>query len=792
MTYGGQALWVANLDDNSISRVDPRTRRVVRTIPTDASAGGIAFGGGSLWVANSDAATISRIDPQYNRPVQTIPVRAQFPFPAPIALAAGAGAVWIVNSSGAVSRLDPARGTVTATIIVGEEPRAIAIGAGAVWVANHGDGTVTRIDPIDPTHAATMRSRWRRAYRDRSRRQARSGSRTSSRTPLCASTLRRTLSKEKISVGRRPVGIAVGSNAVWVANAGDGTVSRIDPQTNEVVKTIPVGSSPSGVAAAAGFIWVTVQEHAPRPLGERGREVWRQRALQHRVGIRLHRPGARLFLGLMAARVRDLRKVAQLPGPRRPRRLAARARGREVAAQRRPPDGKRYTFSIREGFRFSPPSNERVTAATFKYTIERSLSPKLMRAGVAQRFIGRHRGPEGVSSWKGAAHLGRRRSRQQVGRSSSRAPRRISRPASRCRSSAPCRSGRRSIPAGLREIPSAGPYYVSSYTPNEQIVLRRNPNYRGPRPHRLDQIVYTLGIAKARSVAQIEAGQADYAPDGVPPGSAARLAARYGAGQPGGASREAALLRRAAPGRRLPRPEHEPPALRGRQPAQGGQLRNRPAGAGAAAAGSLLRLRRADRPVPSAGHPRLQRRPHLPARRAGRRDCEAPRSRQRRPRHPLQLQQRAMPAASSDREGEPERNRNRRRGEGVPLTGCSSPRLEGKGEPFDIALTGWIADYPDPFNFLNNLLDGTRIKRDRQQQLGLLRRSSPKPEAQSRCETRRARALPRLRRAGRRSREECSAARGDRQPTPRATSSRPGWDASSTIRCTGSTWPRSV
>ena len=33
-----------------------------------------------------------------------------------------------------------------------------------------------------------------------------------------------------------------------------------------------------------------------------------------------------------------------------------------------------------------------------------------------------------------------------------------------------------------------------------------------------------------------------------------------------------------------------------------------------------------------------------------------------------------------------------------------------KGEPFDIAVAGWAADYPDPFNFLNNLLDGTRIK----------------------------------------------------------------------------------
>src|SRR6266540_1674447 len=32
--------------------------------------------------------------------------------------------------------------------------------------------------------------------------------------------------------------------------------------------------------------------------------------------------------------------------------------------------------------------------------------------------------------------------------------------------------------------------------------------------------------------AQIEAGQADYAPDGIPPGTAARLTARYGAGSP--------------------------------------------------------------------------------------------------------------------------------------------------------------------------------------------------------------------------------------------------------------------
>jgi len=47
---------------------------------------------------------------------------------------------------------------------------------------------------------------------------------------------------------------------VWVANAGDGTVSRIDPAKAEVIRTIEVGGAPAGVAVANGLVWVTVQE----------------------------------------------------------------------------------------------------------------------------------------------------------------------------------------------------------------------------------------------------------------------------------------------------------------------------------------------------------------------------------------------------------------------------------------------------------------------------------------------------------------------------------------------------
>jgi len=64
---------------------------------------------------------------------------------------------------------------------------------------------------------------------------------------------------EPIRVGDAPTAVAVGAGAVWVANAGDGTVSRIDPAKREVVETIHLGNAPSGIAVGGGAVWVSVQ-----------------------------------------------------------------------------------------------------------------------------------------------------------------------------------------------------------------------------------------------------------------------------------------------------------------------------------------------------------------------------------------------------------------------------------------------------------------------------------------------------------------------------------------------------
>jgi len=63
-----------------------------------------------------------------------------------------------------------------------------------------------------------------------------------------------------IRVGDDPRAIAAGGGAVWVGNFGDGTVSRIDPRTNTAGPPIRVGRGPSDVAVGGGLVWVATEQ----------------------------------------------------------------------------------------------------------------------------------------------------------------------------------------------------------------------------------------------------------------------------------------------------------------------------------------------------------------------------------------------------------------------------------------------------------------------------------------------------------------------------------------------------
>jgi hypothetical protein len=83
VVYGAGAAWVGNWHDNSVSRIDPATNRVVGSpIPIGFHhAGNLVVGAGDLWVtsdyranAAAEDVVVVRIGPQSNREVETITV----------------------------------------------------------------------------------------------------------------------------------------------------------------------------------------------------------------------------------------------------------------------------------------------------------------------------------------------------------------------------------------------------------------------------------------------------------------------------------------------------------------------------------------------------------------------------------------------------------------------------------------------------------------------------------------------------------------------------------------------
>jgi ABC-type transport system substrate-binding protein len=136
-------LWVPGASAGTMQRIDPGSHRRV-TISLGATSTSVACGEGSVWTVG-DSGRLMGVSPGTNSVLRSVDVGAGAG-----AVAAGEGAVWVTNPlNGTVTRVDPERGVVTATVTVGreDEPIGITAGGGSVWVANRQAQTLARIDP---------------------------------------------------------------------------------------------------------------------------------------------------------------------------------------------------------------------------------------------------------------------------------------------------------------------------------------------------------------------------------------------------------------------------------------------------------------------------------------------------------------------------------------------------------------------------------------------------------------------------------------------------------------------
>jgi len=97
------AVWASGAGCSSgLTRIDPRTKRMVGKATAFLTPIGLGVGYGSLWIADIDRKTIDRVDPRTGRLVARLPVGG-----IPIRLAIGFGSVWVRDDTGRVLRIQP-------------------------------------------------------------------------------------------------------------------------------------------------------------------------------------------------------------------------------------------------------------------------------------------------------------------------------------------------------------------------------------------------------------------------------------------------------------------------------------------------------------------------------------------------------------------------------------------------------------------------------------------------------------------------------------------------------------
>ena len=237
-----------------------------------------------------------------------------------------------------------------------------------------------------------------------------------------------------------------------MANDAAGSVLQIDPETDEV-KTYRLGHFLTGIGASGHVVAVSV-----RPTGADVLGGVRERFSSIRMGhdwIGSADPAVGAAPGtnewpwlqqLFHATCAGLLSYPDAAG-QRGRRLVPEVAAALPSVSR---DGRTYTFAVRRGFRFSPPSNQPVTAETFKYSIERALSPKLgiERARSHRRLRYRRRPRDTEPGERSTSLVSPCTGTSYASRSDTPWP--TSPSASRSRISAQCQSGRPQFPTGFK------------------------------------------------------------------------------------------------------------------------------------------------------------------------------------------------------------------------------------------------------------------------------------------------------------------------------------------------------
>jgi class 3 adenylate cyclase len=220
VVFGHNAVWASAYHADVLMQIDPASLEETHTTDLGRQAGSlaeptftnpVATSLDSVWVGGQDS--LVQVDPVDGRVIDRFRLDQ-----AVDEIAASARDVWVVDIlSRTLARFSTEELAVVETVSLQAGPDAIAAGEeGDVWLVNSEAGTVTPVRDGRP--------------------------------------------REPIRVGSRPVDIAAGPDAIWIADQENGTVTRIDPSLGRIDKVIDIGAPVRAIAVdpSNGAVWAYV------------------------------------------------------------------------------------------------------------------------------------------------------------------------------------------------------------------------------------------------------------------------------------------------------------------------------------------------------------------------------------------------------------------------------------------------------------------------------------------------------------------------------------------------------
>ena len=264
---GAGAVWVANANDRTLSRIDPKTLRVTKTVGLGFEPTDLAADAQQVWVAGGYDHALWRVDRDGLARLK-LRFRERSPLPSgfergPAGVAVGPGTVWLSHGD-ELTELDSVTGEVQRTVKAGGRwDDAIAAARSWVWVGVNnsldpgpeigldlinlaGGVAVTRTRLVSPPSEILFAS-------DRLWVALRFASTVAELDPASG------VQRRSFAAGHLPAGIVFHNDALWITNEVEAVLRRVDVRSGDTQLVLPLDHRLGELAIAEGRLFIAVR-----------------------------------------------------------------------------------------------------------------------------------------------------------------------------------------------------------------------------------------------------------------------------------------------------------------------------------------------------------------------------------------------------------------------------------------------------------------------------------------------------------------------------------------------------